>query len=401
MVRLENLFPFKKLYDVDDNLREINIYEVYNSQFFTGNIYYPNVIMNTDNGILNPINETILSLKDVDIVNNSNHLSEIKLVNNTPYFFFIYNTDNYYHFLYDTLPYLISYFELKKQIPDLKLLMNYPHYQKISHYRFVTEFLEILSITDKDVEIVSPSVLYKNIYISNSYTHDNKSNLPPRKEIYRFYDGIIKKVTDKRKSDNLPNKIYISRRTWVNGDTSNIGTNYTTKRKLVNEDDVVEYLTSKGYVEIFTENLSTEEKIVLFNSADHVIGPIGGGLCNSLFSNSNTKLTVLNSPTFLDVNHRFVYSFEKVNYEILNISKHIEDGKLKKYMRVKTGDLVGEIVDINNDQVTINYSTVNLAGWNNDIIYNKITKNINDVIPIDNGLNSEWILNIEQLKKIL
>ena len=30
-------------------------------------------------------------------------------------FFFIYNFDNYYHFLYDTIPYLYTYLELKNE----------------------------------------------------------------------------------------------------------------------------------------------------------------------------------------------------------------------------------------------------------------------------------------------
>ena len=47
---------------------------------------------------------------------------------NDPVFFFIYNTDNYYHFIYDTLPYLITYNHLKSDISNLKLLMNYQEF---------------------------------------------------------------------------------------------------------------------------------------------------------------------------------------------------------------------------------------------------------------------------------
>ena len=61
--------------------------------------------------------------------------------------------DNYFHFVYDTLPYLISFFELKKEIPNLKLLMNYPNFQKNKFYTFVNEFLEILNIMSTDIKI--------------------------------------------------------------------------------------------------------------------------------------------------------------------------------------------------------------------------------------------------------
>jgi hypothetical protein len=280
--------------------------------------------------------------------------------------------------------------------------MNYPNFQKKSHYKFVIEFLEILAITNNQIEIVDSNTLYSTIYVSNSYTHNGKSNLPPRKEVYDFYEKIVNKVKENNDlNPNLPKNIYVSRRTWINKDTSNIGTNYTTKRKLKNEDDLVDYLTKKGYKEIFTENLNTIEKILLFNNAENIIGPIGGGLCNVLFSRKKTNLKVLNSPTFFDVNKRFIYSFEKVNYDILNISSHTEVGDIKKYMRVKFDGKVGEVIEVMNDAVVINYSEFDVAGWNNEISFKKITKKINEIEKIDNGLNSEWEINLNKLKEII
>jgi hypothetical protein len=401
MLDLNNLTPFKTLFESDNNGREINIYKLHNVQFYKNNIFYPNVILRSEKNDINPIKETVLSLKELDFSLHNKSMLEIKDRDSKPYFFFIYNTDNYYHFVYDTLPYLITFFELKKEIPDLQLLMNYPNYQKFEHYKFVIEFLYILSINKDDITIVNPSIVYDNIYVSNSYTHDGKSNIKPRNEVYKFYNSIVNFITNDNKKEKLPTKIYISRRTWINKDTSNIGTNYTTKRKLLNEDEIVDYLKTKGFVEVFTENLSTHEKILLFNNAEHVIGPIGGGLCNTLFSNKKTKLTVLNSPTFFDINYRFLFSFENVNYEILDISEHTEKSKIKKFMRVKFDNKVGEVVDIDGDNITINYSDMDVAGWNNEIKFNEIEKKISEVQPIDNGLNSEWKINIKKLKNYI
>jgi len=268
-------------------------------------------------------------------------------------------------------------------------------------FLFFIEFLYILSINKDDITIVNPSIAYDNLYVSNSYTHDGKSNIKPRNEVYKFYNNMVNFITNDIKKEKLPTKIYISRRTWINKDTSNIGTNYTTKRRLLNEDEIVEYLKTKGFVEVFTENLSTPEKILLFNNAEHIIGPIGGGLCNALFSNKKTKLTVLNSPTFFDINYRFLFSFENVNYEILDISEHTEKSKIKKFMRVKFDNKVGEVVDIDGDNITINYSDMDVAGWNNQIEFKQIIKNIMELIPLDDGLNSEWIIDIKKLKEII
>jgi hypothetical protein len=401
MLDLNNLTPFKTLFESDNNGREINIYKLHNVQFYENNIFYPNVILMSEKNDINPIKELVLSLKELDFSLHNKSMLEIKDRDSKPYFFFIYNTDNYYHFVYDTLPYLITFFELKKEIPDLQLLMNYPNYQKFEHYKFVIEFLYILSINKDDITIVNPSIVYDNIYVSNSYTHDGKSNIKPRNEVYKFYNSIVNFITNDNKKEKLPTKIYISRRTWINKDTSNIGTNYTTKRKLLNEDEIVDYLKTKGFVEVFTENLSTDEKILLMNNAQHVIVAIGGGLCNTLFSNKKTKLTVLNSPTFFDINYRFLFSFENVNYEILDISEHTEKSKIKKFMRVKFDNKVGEVVDIDGDNITINYSDMDVAGWNNEIKFNEIEKKISEVQPIDNGLNSEWKINIKKLKNYI
>ena len=278
MLNLNDLTPFKTLFTCDLNGREINVYRLPNTQFYEGNLLYPNVVVRTEGVDVKPINETVLSLKELNFRSNEKTLLDVKDKDSKPHFFFIYNTDNYYHFVYDTLPYLISFFELKKEIPDLKILMSYPNHQKFEHYKFVTEFLNLLSITEDDITIVSPFINYDNVYVSNSYTHDGKSNIKPRNEVYKLYHDIVKRTNNTHKTENLPKKIYISRRTWISKDTSNIGTNYTTKRRLINEDEIVEYLTRNGFIEVFTENLSTVDKILLFDNAEHIIGPIGGGL---------------------------------------------------------------------------------------------------------------------------
>jgi len=397
---LSDIEKHKTLFTPDLNDRGIYLYKFSNVQFYEDRIFYPNLLMYDGRLTIKPLNETILSLKEVSLKNNKSKLLEVKKIISDPLFFFIYNTDNYYHFIYDTLPYLISFFNLKKNIPELKLLMNYPNPQQKIHYRFVKEFLNILSITDEDIIIVDPSSKYETLYVSNSYTHDGKSNKPPRDEIYSFYKKIIKIVKNNttNTNKNSPKKIYISRRTWVSGDVSNIGTNYTTKRKMKNEDDVVNFFKSIGFVEVFTETLTTEEKILMFNSADHVVGPIGGGLSNVIFSERPTKLHVLNSPTFFDVNYRFTYSFKMVDYTILNISSHTEKGDVKKYMRAKFDDKVGEIVDINNENVTIIYTDNDVSGWNSSLSYKTKEKKINEIQILDGGLNSEWQINMEKLK---
>lgn len=391
---------FINLFKKNENGRIINVYKITNCSASGVNLYYPNVLLKTETGLILPVLERTMSLKSGTIYEKSNmkyNYTEAEITNvcETPVFFFIYNTDNYFHFLYDALPYLISYLELKRTIPDLKLLMQFPNEQKTRFYPFVSEFLELLNIGSDDIIMINKNVAYKDIFVSTSYTHDFDSNLPPREEIYEFYKNIVSLVREKHDKNIItPKKIYVSRRTWLHNDFSNIGTNYTTRRRLVNEDQLVEKLLNDGYEEVFTERLTTIEKIFYFANATHVVGAIGGGISNVLFSPKITKLEALVSPTFLDVNLRFKYSLDCVDVYYNYNTEHAESGEFKKYMRVKAkdGNVVGEIEEIYDNKLLVSYTDGSNTGWNAENTYKQIEFNMEDVEKLDNGLNSHWKL---------
>ncbi len=397
----KNQSIYKKLFPKDKNGRKINIYNFQNT-FITGiNLFYPNCLLYSNDTLYLPLLEKTMSLKQGTIYEKNNMIYEyVNIVEKNTikgnYFFFIYNTENYFHFLYDSLPYLISYFELKKYISDLKLLMQLPNIQRNNHYPFVIEMLELLDITDDKVEMIDSTCKYENVFVSTSYTHDFDSNLPPRREIYNFYQQITTKVLNIYKN-STPKKIYISRRTHLHNDFSNIGTNYTQRRKLVNEDEVVDKILKEGYVEVFTECLSTIEKIAYFANATHVMGAIGGGLANVLFSSNKTKLKAIVSPTFLDVNKRFKFCLECVDVDYDMRTKHTENTEFKTYMRVKTkdGKIIGEIEKIYGNKLLVSYTDGSNTGWNSQSKYKKIELAIDNVEKLDNGLNSPWKLYLK------
>ncbi len=368
------------------------------------NLFYPNVrFISKSKEIFNPNLEVIMSLRDI-VPTFKSYKSSATNLRVGRYFFFVYNTDNYYHFVYDSLPYLINFLSLRDKYHNIKLLMNYPNVEKDSHYRFVLEFLEILNIRESDIEIISADNEYSSVFVSDSFTHSKELNAPPRKEIYELYKYISFKTAylsqDFNKYSKLE-KIYVSRRSHIHGDSSNIGTNYTTRRKMKNEDELVDYLSTKGYYEIFTELLTAEEKIKMFANATNVVGAIGGGLCNVLFSLPSTKLTAIISPGFLDVNQRFLYSLNKVKLTLFTDTKHTSSDVYKLYMRVRVGNIVGEIVRIYGDKLTIMYSEQQVAGFNNCSSYATMVVDSNKCVPLDNGLNSPWEVNMDKLKEVL
>jgi len=393
------------VFDIDNNSRIIKSYLINDGQFDTVKIFYPEVLIysKSDKNTYNPIDEKILSLEKLKIKKLINlNLGKITDSVDTPVFYFIYNTENYYHFIYDTLPYLITYLELKKRIPNLKLLVNYPNSKISKMYDFVLEFLNILDITKEDLLFVNCHTVYKHIYISSSYTHGHDSNLPPRYEIYDFFKKIVNSKLNYL-NFNTPKNIYVSRRSWIHNDFSNIGTNYTQTRKMVNEDTLVEILMSKKYTEIFTEKLSTIEKLSLFYNAKNVVGAIGGGICNVLFSKPETNLLSIVSPTFLDVNNRFKYSLNTVNTNYFTNTYHFESSEFKTGMRVQCESLsiYGEIKKVNDSNLTIIYSENAVSGWNNQISYNEIKVDKGLCSKLDDGLNSPFIVDLEKIKNLI
>lgn len=394
---LDKISESEVLFEQDMNDREIRIYKLEDCKFSSYNLCYPNVVVNSRNFNYSPMQEKTMSLENVELTNDV-RFNEITIVQKEPVFFFVYNTDNYYHFVYDTLPYLITFFELKKNHSNIKLLMNFP-FGKKQHYKFVTEFLEILNLTSDDIVIIDENTKYEKVFFSTSYTHGHNSNAPPRKEIFDFFKKIKElALTGYNPTIPLPKKFYISRRSWVHGDASNIGTNYTLRRRLENEDNLVDFLNHSGFVEIFTETLTTRDKIALFDNADVIVGSIGGGVCNVLFSNESTKLICLVSPTFLKVNFRFKFCLDVINTIYYDNCEHTEKSRLKTFMRVKipSHDIIGEISHIEDDFVEVSYSKEKVAGWNSSVTFDKILMKEREVLPIDMGLNSSWTFDLKK-----
>jgi capsular polysaccharide biosynthesis protein len=424
---------FREIKKKDENLRNIGYSLFKNIQITGRNNYYPNILLyeNKDsiiNSLFSPYDEKVMSLNKDSFYDNNIYIGDIENIKITEIitekvFFFIYNFDNYYHYIYDTLPYLYTYLELKKIDSTIKLLINYPNKNKTEFYKFNEEFLYKIVAKD-DIIIHNESNIYSSLYVSTSLTHGGVSNSPPRKEIFEIYD-IIKKninydnIRDIYKKEFAYKKLYISRRTWLNDDKSNIGTDYTSRRKMMNEDDLVLQLNKKGFKEIFVENLTTDEKIYLFANASEIIGAIGGGMANLLFSPSSTKSYVIVSPFFLDINYRFKYSIENTQIQYFNETKvftennSIENNKqeIPLYCRVQITDpdnmfynKIGEIIeycigDDNNytNKYKVALSNNDVAGFNNNHLFLNIIFNKDEFKLLDNGLNSPYIFEYNNL----
>jgi capsular polysaccharide biosynthesis protein len=199
-------------------------------------------------------------------------------------------------------------------------------------------------------------------------------------------------------------KFYISRRTHIHNDMTNIGTNYTLRRRCINEDAVVNAVSNRGYKEIFCELLSTHEKIELFQRATHIIGFIGGGMANLLFSRPETQVGCIETPDFLRINQRFKHSMDHTRITYLPITTHSAyNGPYSLYTRVRIivgayKDRIGELLEWNDEKgYRVNVSNNDVAGFAHNQIFTEVWITDKDLEPLDKGLNSPFECDIVSL----
>jgi hypothetical protein len=347
---------------------------IYRDVQLTGiNLHYPNVLFQTHDELIFPICEKTMSLNTGSIYGETFTPPQVAITNEVkePVLFFIYNTDNYFHFLYDALP-MIQ--------PSMTLLMNPKH-----KYPYIEDCLRLCGV--QNILYADDHTLYHEIHVVSSPTHEGLPNEPPRKDIWNIYNLMKSKAY--QHPIETPLKFYVSRRSWIHGDTSNIGTNYTSRRKMMLEDQLVEELQKKGYQEVFCELLSMTEKIQYFGNATHIVGAIGGGMCNIVFSNPGCQVYCIHSPEFDTINRRFLFTMEhtqlhsyKDTYTCSNL-----------YRRVKLPSGFGEVIDQKEDILYIAVNNIGVTFQQEDD-FPIITIPQKDAQYLDNGLNSPWYFDV-------
>lgn len=83
-----------------------------------------------------------------------------------------------------------------------------------------------------------------------------------------------------------PERIYISR-------------NKCSYRRVINEEQVIKFLSGFGFVPVLLESMTLNEQIALFAGAKVIVAPHGSGLTNIIFCSPGTKVIELTSPNYI------------------------------------------------------------------------------------------------------
>ena len=403
---------YTTLFENDEKNRDIKIFRLddcVSCGYFDN---YPNIVFKKQNQSYYPLQDKNVRSTFVNNYENDHMMlkfkqkKQLKRKVNESVFYFIYNTQNVFCFLYDALPYLISYFDLKAKFPMLKLLMQYCDEEKKTFQPFVWPILELLGIQKGDVKMIDGETRYRKIFISSSYTHDEGYHDIPRKEVYELYKKIADAAAEKIKKDipALPKKIYSSTHTNMQDKFDKMTKqpeNYV-RRFFTNERDFIEnHIVKHKFKEVFTDygEFSVLEKIVMFSRADAVIGQLGEDIAYSLFSPKTTQLTIIVTPVYLLTFPRFRYCYNQANTKYFTKTEQIEETDFKLYMKIQSktdfDNIIATVISTNNttDRIQIEYKKPTGETVKENV-------DSDNYIKKDEGVDSPWKINLDALKTI-
>lgn len=222
-------------------------------------------------------------------------------------------SSGYHHWLTESLVRLtkVTSSEFTLIIPE-----DYPSFSKQSLELF--DFENIIYLKPKTGVFVATLTVPENP-ISGYY---KKSDLLTVKDVIFTKWSLSHSILDK--------KIYVSR------ENANL-------RLIENEEEVIEYLTSAGFLVVRAESLSFKEQVTLFSSCKLFVSIHGAALTNCLFMAKNTNLLELYRQP-LNENDSMNNCYERMTHAL---------GINHQYLLCETGENLGKHIDKTNLKVDL------------------------------------------------
>lgn len=313
----------KKEYNIKNN-----IYKIQNGRVYTNLVEHVAIIK--DNLILPDISYQQISgdLKDVNYnpvlkfgtprIRKNFKGNVLSLVQGA-------SGNNFFHFLFDVLP-KIRLFQEKYDLNsvDYFYMPNVFSWQK-----------KILSKFDISENKLINSQNFRHIKADNIFALDHpwyhKGNV--QQEIINLPEWIIYYLREKfikySKKFKASDKIFIDR------SDSSFG-----HCKLINNEDVMKYLSENGFQSFQVSKLDFFEQVYLFNNAKIIIGPHGAAFSNIIFSNPALELIEFIPKDHPSIKCKKISSILGFNYKRVNLEPLREkEINLKGDMQIEISQL--------------------------------------------------------------
>ena len=182
------------------------------------------------------------------------------------------NPPNYYHWIHDALlrlhgaeDHLPS--EVKYLVPPLS-------------QAFKRETLHMLGLHDEQLVTFTGEEVWQCERLWFASLPPSGAEVP---EAVSWLRERIFSATATRPSSSARRRLYISRKGAVHG-------------RVVNEDELVSVLESKGFEIIEPEQMSVAEQVQMFSQAEYIVAPHGAGQTNMVFAGPSCKNLELLEP---------------------------------------------------------------------------------------------------------
>ena len=238
---------------------------------------------------------------------------EKKLLSQDTTYVIVHNTyTGYFHWLLESLPRILI---AKENFAEFFVLL--PDAFRDEFYR---DSLDLLGI--KNVELIHPAIIYKVPRLGLPYLLEPMGSFSPA-IVADLKKKLLCASLSKTSTRVLPNieLLYVSRKK-------------ATRRKIVNEREVEDFLSDRGFTIICFEDYTLYEQIIICSEARVMISIHGAGLSNMLFMADNSDVIELRKFD-ANLNHTYErlagalgYSYELLYCPAVNEEQSVQDADL-------------------------------------------------------------------------
>ena len=287
-LRLKEKDFSEKIFDIRIDKNSYKLYEFTDGRIFTdGNDTTAYISKN------NNISEASLQYKKFDFINSKIQKSSRNevLSKGTPKFKKKVNgnllsllsggasRDNFTHWFTDIIP-RIKIYQQKFNIKNIDKF-----YIPSMKYKFQQESLSYFGINSGNV---ISSEKYKHVEAKKIYATTHPCFHKPTM-VKEWSIRYLNKIYKSKSNLNKYQKIFINRDQVKLIDKSNLE-KYSEYRVLLNENEIKDYLTSIGFINIKPEEYSFPDQLKMFSSAKYVVGLYGAAMMMLAFCKKNTKV---------------------------------------------------------------------------------------------------------------
>ena len=189
-----------------------------------------------------------------------------------------WSTENYYHWLIDSLPRLLA---LRSVYPNIKLMLP-----RVSAFHPVPEFIStsarLLGFSDQ-LPLNSRQILSAQSVIMPSLTATSLTQRPE----------LIRQVQQELLAALCPEPVQPFRRIYAARAAG-------FPRNLLNEPEVEEWLRQEGFEKVYFEQLSLQEQVRLMRETEVLLAVHGANMTNILFLPSTSKVIEIHNKEYSD-----------------------------------------------------------------------------------------------------